>query len=367
MIDELRRGGHEVHHVNPAAALGRYDDPAAYGEVTVKAVREFQAAGGCDMFFATAVDHSFLPETAREISRMGIPTVNLNMDDMSHPYRVRKITHAFDLVCTTDPTNMDVIRGYGARDLIHLPFAANPHVFHPAGPETERAFYFIGACYGARARAIAMLAQAGIPVRAYGSSPMDIYGDDVKSLPALRALFTFRDGWQRLVRSMAFSSGRACVRAALLRTIESTFRNTPEKHPAEGDVEFRPGPTFDEWSKVMGQAALSLGSLELASTFVLNKPLYFIRFREFEAAMAGCVHVASASEELKQYFEEDKEMLFYDGFDELVDKGRFYLDPKRDAERQNIREAARARSLAEHTWTHRFQSIVDQLGLPVRV
>ena len=368
MIDELRRRGHDVMHINPAAILGRFGTRYEYADVTVDAVRTYQAEGGCDLFFATAVDHSFLPETATAIGDMGIPTVNLNMDDLSHPYRVKEVTPSFDLVWTTESQALDIIRGYGPRKLVHMPFAANPNIFYPTNSDQiERAIAFIGACYGARARAIAMLAQAGVPVRVYGKSPMDIYGSDSKSLPALRALFSVRDGWQRAVRSMSFPAGRACVRGAVLRTVQNLFHDLPEKHPTKGDVEYRPGPSFDDWSQVMGERALSLGSLELASTFVLKTPLQFIRFREFEAAMAGAAHLASPSEELKDYFEPDKEMIFYADFEDMVDKARHWLHPDRDTARRKLGQAARKRSLSEHTWSHRFQKLFDLLNIKVKV
>jgi hypothetical protein len=62
MIDELKRAGHEVLHVNPAALLGRYDDASAYSEATVDAVRAFHEDGGCDLFFGTVIDEHLLPE-----------------------------------------------------------------------------------------------------------------------------------------------------------------------------------------------------------------------------------------------------------------------------------------------------------------
>ena len=368
MIDELRKRGHDVLHINPAGILGRFDTREIYGEVTIKAVREFQADGGCDLFFATAVDHSFDPQTARDISKLGIPTVNLGMDDLSHPYRVKQVTPAFDLVWTTEPTVLDMLRGYGARKLVHMPFAANPNMFHPVQTtDIERAIVFIGACYGARSRAIAKLAHADVPVRVYGRSPMDIYGEESASFPAVRALFSYRDGWQRAIRSMSFPAGRACVRGALLRTLQNTFRDLPEQHPTKGSVEYRPGPSFEDWSKVMGSTALSLGSLELASTFVLKNPLQFIRFREFEAAMCGAAHLASTSQELMGYFEPDKEMIFYQDFDEMIDKARFWLDPNNDTARTALRHAVRKRALAEHTWAHRFQAVFDLLGIKAQV
>lgn len=368
MIDELRRRGHEVLHINPAATLGRYGSREEYGDITVSAVREFQAQGGCDMFFATAVDHSFSSEIARTISEMGIPAVNLNMDDLSHPYRVKEVTAGFDLVWTTEPSAVEIIRGYGARMLVHMPFAANPNVFYPVvTADFERAIAFIGACYGARSRAIARLAQADVPVRVFGRSPMEIYGPESKSFPALRALFSFRDGWHRAAKSISFPAGRACVRGAVMRTFQNAFLDLPEKHPAKGNIKYRAGPSFEDWSKMMGGMAMSLGSMELASTFVLKKPLQFIRLREFEAAMAGAAHLTSPSEELMEYFEPDKEMIFYENFDDMIDKARFWLGSDQDTARMALRKAARNRSLGEHTWAHRFQKLFDLLGVKAKV
>ena len=110
-----------------------------------------------------------------------------------------------------------------------------------------------------------------------------------------------------------------------------------------------------------------MGSIELASTFVNKPPLLFIRFREFEAAMCGTAHVVHKCAELEEYFEPDKEMIYHEGFEELIDKGRFYLDPARDSTVQKIRENARARSLAEHTWTHRFQKMFDSLEVKAKL
>ena len=103
--------------------------------------------------------------------------------------------------------------------------------------------------------------------------------------------------------------------------------------------------------------------LHLGGVVVLTNPIYFIRFREFEAPMAGGVHLANRFPELQEYFEEDREMLFYGSMEELVDKARFYLAPERDTERRQIGQRAAARARAEHTWLHRFRRIGDVLGL----
>ena len=72
-------------------------------------------------------------------------------------------------------------------------------------------------------------------------------------------------------------------------------------------------------------------------------------------------------EESPAHFEEDLEILYYGSDEELVDKARHYVSNSSGADRARIRDAARARARSEHTWTHRFRSICDRLGLPFRV
>ena len=79
--------------------------------------------------------------------------------------------------------------------------------------------------------------------------------------------------------------------------------------------------------------------------------------------MSGGVHLVKRFPELEEYFEPDREMLFYDSPEELVDKAKFYLRPAQDQARQRIRERARIRSVADHTWLARFRRIGDELGL----
>lgn len=365
IVNELRDAGHEVLSVDPAAILNRFDTAEAYGEVTLAAVRKFQAEGGCDLFFSGAVDDTLDPGTVREISRMGIPTVNLNFDDLSHPYRVRALMPAFDLVWTTVPENMHLIRGYGAKKLIHMPFAANPGAFRPVpvSGEEDRSVVFIGSCYGARFRSVCRLAQAGIPVTAMGQTPFTYYDEGKAPSPLKKALGSKVDGWKRATESLSYASGRDCVRAALYRTVEARMRDIPEKRPHEGPVTYAPGPRFEDMAGIFGRTALSLGSLELASTFVLKKPLLFIRLREFEVPMCGGIHFANASPELMEYFEPDREMLFYASPEEMIDKARFYLDAARDTARGEIRQAARARAERDHSWSVRFDRLVRELGI----
>jgi len=150
---------------------------------------------------------------------------------------------------------------------------------------------------------------------------------------------------------------------AIKRSLLELVSTPPEKRSLDESIQYCEGPSFEDMGSCVSGLGISLGSIELASTYVLRRPLLFIRLREFEIPMCGGVHLVNRFPELLEYFEEDKEMLFFDTREELVDKVRFYLSPERDRTRQLIREKARERAVHEHTWMHRFQKIGEELGL----
>lgn len=364
IIGELRFSGHDVIYCDPVEILGRTGTVDEYSEVLVEQAKELWSLDGVDLLFGTATDTTLRPDAIREISHLGVPTVNLATDDLSVPFHIREIAGSFDLTWTSVRENEGLLKSYGAKTIV-MPWAANPHVFKPTNAEEEQVIGFVGTCYGARAQHAIKLFQAGIPVRIYGKPPRN---NNYKSFdnPATRALRLFRQMAPHVYQSMHFPSGRKCVWSALKRSfveiLISTDRSTEESSATKA-IEYLPGPSFENVGDVFSRLALSLGSLELGSTYVLKTPLLFIRLREFEVPMCGGVHIANRSLELQEYFDEDKEMLYYDNPEELVDKARFYLHPARDAIRARIRQQARARSVRQHTWTHRFNKIFASLGI----
>lgn len=362
IIDELTRKGHEVIYVNPMKALGPDLSTAKCCEFLLDRVKKEYELRGVDLFFSIAWDNALTPDAVAQISRFGIPTVSFSTDDLSHPFRVERLTPAFDLCWTSARESRGILEGYGAKKVMAMPFAANPNYYHPVSvPETET-ICFIGTAYGARARGIARMAQADIPVRVHGASPMAVYGRN-RGNPVTRGFSNFGDASERLIRGLRVPGGRKCIQGALLRAAQEIISRPPEKDPLKGNVEYLGGPDYEEMAEIFSGSALSFGSIEVASTFVLKQPLLFIRFREFEVAMSGGVHLVNRFPELEEYFEEGTEMLFYDGFEELVDKAKFYLAPARASVRRKIREAAAKRAVGEHTWSHRLDKVGEQLGL----
>jgi hypothetical protein len=363
-IDELTRKGHEVIYVNPMKEIGGHATTDACCELLWSRVKAEHDNGGVDLFFSVGWDSYLTPETVKDISGLGIPTVSFSTDDLSHPFRVEKITHAFDLCWTATRESVGILKGYGAKKVIAMPFAANPHWYKPINVPEQDCICFIGTAYGARARGIATLAQAHVPVHVHGASPMDVYGKN-KGNPITRAMGNFADASERFIKGMKVPGGRKCIQAALVRSMQELVSSPPEKDPMKGTVEYLGSAGFEDMAQIFSQSALSFGSIEIASTHVLRNPLLFIRVREFEVAMSGGVHLVNRHPELEEYFEDESEMVYYDSLDELVEKARFYLAPERKTARDKIRAAAVKRAVGEHTWSHRFEGVGKALGIAI--
>ena len=128
----------------------------------------------------------------------------------------------------------------------------------------------------------------------------------------------------------------------------------------------KPGVPCEEISNVYANYALSLSSTAARNTGILRQPVSIINLRSFEVPMCGGIQFCQYNEELADYFEENKEILFYRSEEEMIDKARFYLRPEQSQARMAIRQAARKRAEAEHTWFCRFSKAFDLLGLSVQ-
>ena len=359
MPAELASRGFEVEYCNPFDVVGNGASAAECGQVLVDRVsRVLEDGGPVDLVMSVAADETIDAAAIQEIRRRGMLTVNLSTDDFVIPYRNKQIAKAFDLTWTTVPAAVELLRSYGGA-VEFLPWAANPFVFRPVVAPEARVVGFLGRSYGVRAIRIAQLAGAGISVvRFDGACRPEVVG----RTPLTRALAHVGSTAAHVARSLTFPSGRRCIWSAIKRSALE-FRQKPAASSLPAMVTWTPAPSFEEVSGAYANMALSLGSSEVGSTYVLKRPLLFPRLREFEAPMCGAVHLVNRSEDLQACFEEDREMLFYDTAEEMIEKARFYLDPRRDTVRHAIRTAARRRAEHEHTWYHRYLTLRKRLGL----
>jgi glycosyltransferase involved in cell wall biosynthesis len=239
------------------------------------------------------------PATMRELSSLGVPIVNLSLNDKEaftgrvragFAMGIRDICRSLDLCWTSTRDALEKYCVEGATPL-YLPEGANPEVHRPFDVEKTFDVSFVGQCYENRPAVIAALRDAGIRVEAFGP------------------------GWP---------SG--------------------------------PLPT-EEMVRTYSQSRINLGFGGVAG----HRETYCLKGRDFEVPMSGGLYLTEEHEELSPFFEVGKEIVTYRGIEDLIAKIRRLLANPGEAE--TIRAAGRARALLEHTWKMRFSKVLGTLGV----
>ena len=92
-----------------------------------------------------------------------------------------------------------------------------------------------------------------------------------------------------------------------------------------------------------------------------SAPIKQVRLRDFEAPMSGAFYLVERFDELAEFFEPGKEVVFFEDADDLADKAAYYL--RNEPERRRIRDAGLRRARAEHSWHRRFEDAFRAMGL----
>ena len=343
IFDELKTHGIDVEIVSP------------YDFATVENANQFllkQIMRKSYDMFLTSFNEEFLAiSTLTEIKNHGIPTVLFCPDNLTVPFRHKKISRYFDLVWLTAKETEYLFKKWGC-NTIFQPYAANPFFLVPRYDVMEvPRVGFIGTPHGSRIDRINTLLSGQVPVTVY-TAKASVEQRFLKEKPAkyLRVL----------ADDMRFPIGRKLAIAA----VKDKLFHRELCDPYEMLEQKKPVP-LEKLSLVNGQYALVLSLTDADSTGVLKNPVPIVNLWNFEIPMSGGVQFTTFSEELASYFEPDKEIVMARGKEEYIDKAKFYLKPENARLRREIRVAARRRAESEHTWYHRFKAVFDELGIRI--
>jgi hypothetical protein len=115
----------------------------------------------------------------------------------------------------------------------------------------------------------------------------------------------------------------------------------------------------NDLNKIYAKSKIAIGdSLNIG----FNYP-YYTSDRLFESTGRGGFTIYPRIKGLEDYFEDEKEIVFYEhgNFKDLSSKIDKYL--LEDSERENIRKAGHERAKNEHTYLNRWKAILDELGI----
>jgi spore maturation protein CgeB len=233
-------------------------------------------------------------ETAEAARQYGEVVLYCN-DDMYNPanrtYTAGALIKAVDCITTTKSFNVDEFARAGARRVVYLPNAFDPKIHFPAklAPEDRAAFAgdiaFIGTFRPERADYLGRVADAA------AEGVLNVWGG----------------GWHKMSRLSYWRRQQAWAR--LRRSIRGR----------------------ELWGEDMGKA-LQANKIALGLLYHANRDLH--TSRSFEIPACGGFMLAERSVEHQEYFVEDHEAVYFDTFDEMMDKIRYYL--RHDAARTRI-------------------------------
>ena len=115
----------------------------------------------------------------------------------------------------------------------------------------------------------------------------------------------------------------------------------------------------DELNKIYAQSKVAVGD---SLNINFNYP-YYTSDRLFESTGRGGFTIYPCIVGLEEYFEDESEIVFYKhgNLEDLKTKIDKYLDA--DLERERIRLSGHERTKKEHTYVHRWATIMNELGI----
>lgn len=282
--------------------LPREDKKSAWrqnGAQILNIVHESLKSGQIHIIIGQMWRKTMDPSALKEIKNMGIPVVNISMDDR-HVFKGKKINNqwsgtsgligAIDLACTAAKECCLWYEVEGCPS-IYLPEASDPELYYPMPGNKKYDVCFIGANYGIRKKIVQAIQKRGINIICYGK------------------------GWPN------------------------------------GRIDVKDIPELFAKSKIL----LGVGTIGHCTDF------YALKMRDFDGPMSGSMYITHDNPDLYELYDVGKEIVTYKTPEECAEKIDYYL--RHDEEREKIAKAGRLRAEKNHTWEQRFEKIFRTLGI----
>ncbi len=300
-----------------------------------------------DLFISSSDSEIIFKETIIEIKRITYSLL-LCMDNLHAPFMHKNIASSFDLVWLTSFENKNLFIKWGCKNIIVQPFACNPNRYFPKQKKEVNAINFIGSPYGTRKSIINKFTNAAMDFHLYNGKAGYNTEQKLSSHSLINKVRSFKN-------HSDFNVGRKLILSKII--------NKFSKH---SDLNFNtnlkiyPSTSFEKMSEIFSNYKISLNIIELRNTAILKNPILKLHLRTFDIPMSGGLMLCRNSEELQNYFEDEKEMIAYDSYEEMIDKAKFYINCNKSVT-DSIKMEARKRSLSDHTWKKRFDPIFKNI------
>lgn len=298
-------------------------------EMNVKLLESLDRCSPDLCFFVLFTDE-ISKETIQNITRQG-KTITFNWFSDDHwrfKLYSKKWAHLFHWVSTTDSQAIEKYCSIGYDTVIKTQWACNSKSLRePGSQQLTYDVTFVGQPHSNRRKIVAGLKRLGIRIECWGKGWPNGRLDQEKML----------DVYQASKISLNFAEPSVHLGLEPIAKIFLTRRANDHLR-------------LNTVMEMVGQLKALLGP-----------PRTQIKARDFEIPGCGGFLMTDASEEIQEFYTPGKEVIRFDGFDDLVDKIRYYL--VHEEERERIRNAGFARTRRDHTFEQRFTEIFRVMGL----
>jgi hypothetical protein len=293
----------------------------------------------------------------REITDLGIPTVNFFCDNTRDIESISALFHSFTLHWVPEVSAIPFYEKASA-PFINLPMAVSPTKYFFCEKEEVKEVVFMGSADVTRRHLLAQV-RDHIPLRVGGlgwsfnattATPSRKIENSAKTSNLSKKIVS---PLSRIAKDGLLREFRRFYHRKVDIQLLSLFHDIAVQTAGDNQMLER------FWS-----SAVTLGINRFPTTATsLSKPITYSRLRDLEAPMAGAVYLAELTDDLPRMFDLENEIWTYRDADELVSKCKRLLSDR--SLRGKLRKAARERCFSEHTWKHRFQTIFKRLNIDI--
>lgn len=231
----------------------------------------------------------------------------------------------FHFVSTTDSQAPENYRKMGYKNVIKTQWACNHFLYKPIDVQKKYDTTFVGQSHGNRKQIIKKVRNNNISIYCWGSG----WEEGRISQEEMIKLFSE----SKINLNLTASSG--------IWNLKTLFRGLALRR-SDGTIVF---DSFGKWFNNL----LALGSYRREQ----------IKGRTFEIPGCRGFLLTGNANNLGNYYEDGKEIVIFNSTDDLIDKIQYYLT--HDNEREKIARAGYERTMKEHTYEKRFNSIFNTI------
>jgi spore maturation protein CgeB len=348
--DSLARMGHTILYFDFMTLLGELGRDAMNLRL-LEVVRAEQPDVLFSVLFRDEIDTATLRRISAETETV---TLNWFCDDV---WRFDDFTSryapCFDWSITTASSAIPRYERIGVRNVIRSQWACNHWVYRPLDLPLRHDVTFVGQPHGARRIVLDALRAEGIRVEAWG------HGWENGRLDQERMVEVF--GTSRINLNLANASSAPASfsqrsRDTVLRAAAAALRRIPGSAPIRS---FGKRVLYGAGSEPAAAAAAAAAPVALLDEVPTERQM---KGRNFEVPGCGGFLLTDPALELASHYVPGKEVGVFDTLRDLIEQTRYYLT--HEEERAAIAAAGHARTLAGHTYVHRFAEIFRTIGLP---